>query len=54
MNACLGCFAFMVLLVCGVMLMQAISPYWPIMLGLGLSWVSMKYIQAYYDSRDDP
>lgn len=56
MNGCLGCFAFLVVLVAGIMAVQGIAwvlvNYWPPILGLSLSWASVRYINA-YSGRDD-
>lgn len=53
MNCCLGCFAVLVILVFATMVIQALAPSWPIILGLGLSWMSMRYIHAYYGEEDE-
>ena len=53
MNGCFGCFALMVLLVVGVMVVQVIAVNWAPILGISLSYASLRYIKAHSAYQDD-
>lgn len=53
MKCCASCLVLFFVLFAVTLIVQAVETTWPMLLGLGLSWASLRYIKAYYPREEE-